>query len=368
MFRPFAFVGVASAAIIESRPHEHLQMANAQLQNATDAVIKTAAVAGLAYAGAYMAGLEAGMTTSGSSYDSSRKSQESSTGARYCNTHEENPLNYRCTAEYFNGKTRTTTAADGTETVRAIHDYWCCPASDIGSQFQGKMDGICVPGQLPNTGTDARPCTYQGPCNANPSVLDNPADDGGGNCAANPFRYVGAIGEDGQTESGWGIHGGGNSDFGFGAAGSISGFTTAATGTTGVLDMQGRVSNTASITDGGAANYPIGGGYQSVKFGPSSAAVPCTGANLPLTDCAAGTVGGVAGGVGYAAVCCALPTASQPTGAVWAPVDGGLAATPMPISFCVKPATAVSPIAGDGTCPTASDGTVYDPYRHVQQI
>jgi len=163
MFRSLSFVGVASAAIIESRPHEHLQMANAQLQNATEAVIKTAAVAGLAYAGAYMA---AAGTTPGA-YDSSRRSQASSTGQRYCDTRQSDPTKWHCTAEYFNGVKSDN--ANPTQLKVAVRNYWCCPAQDLGGKYSGDMNGVCVSENngasvFASTNQGAGGCVYQGPC------------------------------------------------------------------------------------------------------------------------------------------------------------------------------------------------------------
>jgi len=184
MFRSLSFVGVASAAIIESRPHEHLQMANAQLQNATEAVIKTAAVAGLAYAGAYMA---AAGTTPGA-YDSSRRSQASSTGQRYCDTREQDGSKYKCTADYFNGV--SVDNADASQTKVAVRNYWCCPAQDLGGKYIGEMNGVCV---SENTGVSvfasSEPgkggCVYHGPCtsgtNAFTPALKSIAASGGEN-------------------------------------------------------------------------------------------------------------------------------------------------------------------------------------------
>lgn len=170
MFRSLSFVGVASAAIIESRPHEHLQMANAQLQNATEAVIKTAAVAGLAYAGAYMA---AAGTTPGA-YDSSRRSQASSTGQRYCDTRETDPTKYKCTAEYFNGN--KVDNADVAQSKVAIRNYWCCPASDLGGKYIGDLNGVCVDHNngasvFAAGGQGAGGCVYQGPCRGSTSGI-----------------------------------------------------------------------------------------------------------------------------------------------------------------------------------------------------
>jgi len=138
-------------------------MANAQLQNATEAVIKTAAVAGLAYAGAYMA---AAGTTPGA-YDSSRRSQVSSTGQRYCDTREADPLKFKCTAEFFNGL-KVDNGAEPSSKV-AIRNYWCCPASDLGGQYIGDMNGVCVNFQAPGSGfaqknQGSTGCVYHGPC------------------------------------------------------------------------------------------------------------------------------------------------------------------------------------------------------------
>jgi len=138
-------------------------MANAQLQNATEAVIKTAAVAGLAYAGAYMA---AAGTTPGA-YDSSRRSQASSTGQRYCDNRETDPTKYKCTAEFFNGN-KVNNAAESQAKV-AIRNYWCCPSADLGGTYIGDMNSVCV---ASNTGATSFAsgsqgsggCVYHGPC------------------------------------------------------------------------------------------------------------------------------------------------------------------------------------------------------------
>jgi len=126
-------------------------------------VIKTAAVAGLAYAGAYMA---AAGTTPGA-YDSSRRSQASSTGSRYCDTRETDPLKYKCTAEFFNGN-KVNNGAEAQSKV-AIRNYWCCPASDLGGKYIGDMNGVCG---SQNNGVSvfasqdqgSGGCVYHGPC------------------------------------------------------------------------------------------------------------------------------------------------------------------------------------------------------------
>jgi len=173
MFRSLSFVGVASAAIIESRPHDHLQMANVQLLNATEAVIKTAAIAGLAYAGAYMAA--AGSTPG--AYDSSRRSQASSTGQQFCDTRELDPTKYHCTSSHFNGL-KASSVGEGQGKV-AIRNYWCCPASDVGGEYQGGLNGVCVSQNLglsnfassnPGFGN----CVYQGPCASGGFIVDLP--------------------------------------------------------------------------------------------------------------------------------------------------------------------------------------------------
>jgi len=175
MIRSLSFVGVVSAAIIESRPHDHLQMANVQLLNATEAVIKTAAIAGLAYAGAYMAA--AGSTPG--AYDSSRRSQASSTGQQFCDTRELDPTKYHCTSSHFNGL-KTASVGEGQGKV-AIRNYWCCPASDVGGEYPGGLNGVCVSQNLglsnfasPNPGFGN--CVYQGPCASGGFPVDPPTN------------------------------------------------------------------------------------------------------------------------------------------------------------------------------------------------
>jgi len=126
-------------------------------------VIKTAAVAGLAYAGAYMA---AAGTTPGA-YDSSRRSQASSTGQRYCDTRQSDPTKWHCTAEYFNGVKSDN--ASPTQVKVAVRNYWCCPAQDLGGKYIGDINGVCVSENngasvFASSNQGAGGCVYQGPC------------------------------------------------------------------------------------------------------------------------------------------------------------------------------------------------------------
>lgn len=156
----------AHGAVIETRP----QMANAQLQNATDAVIRTAAVAGLAYAGAYLAG-----ASGSNSVDSSYQSQYSSSDVQFCDYTNRNPLNYECTAKKTNGKTVKVGGLDATakyadEVEVPDRRWWCCPSALTGSNYGGNEGGACVD-RIDNSGQ----CVYQGPCAQAPPGSATPA-------------------------------------------------------------------------------------------------------------------------------------------------------------------------------------------------
>jgi len=160
LFFATAVAGV-DGAVIETRPHQNIQ--SAQLQNATDAVIRTAAVAGLAYAGAYLAGAQSSHESNTVS-DSARQATNffSSTGQALCSTGETNPENFHCTASRFNGHSHSFPNVEADkQAVLPVRNYWCCPNQALGgAAYQGKLDGVCSAGvDLDMTG-----CVYHGPC------------------------------------------------------------------------------------------------------------------------------------------------------------------------------------------------------------
>jgi len=160
LFFATAVAGV-DGAVIETRPHQNIQ--SAQLQNATDAVIRTAAVAGLAYAGAYLAGAQ-GSHESNTVSDSARQATNffSSTGQALCSTGETNPENFHCTASRFNGHSHSFPNVEADkQAVLPVRNYWCCPNQALGgAAYQGKLDGVCSAG----VDLDVSACVYHGPC------------------------------------------------------------------------------------------------------------------------------------------------------------------------------------------------------------
>lgn len=189
LFLATAVAGV-DGAVIETRPHQNIQ--SAQLQNATDAVIRTAAVAGLAYAGAYLAGAQ-GSHESNTVSDSARQATNffSSTGQALCSTGETNPENFHCTASRFNGHSHSFPNVDAeNQAVLPVRNYWCCPNQALGgAAYQGKLDGVCSAG----VDLDMSGCVYHGPCapTAIGGSLEAPGKCTGTGSAASDFGVIG---------------------------------------------------------------------------------------------------------------------------------------------------------------------------------